>query len=87
MRIPIIIESKHWVNTVTGQTASPYGAVPYTDQDKVQWELVTRGFTFKYPDGTIGCGRQPFKTLDEAAQALEHLKAHYQAYERAVNED
>lgn len=65
----IVIESKCWRH-VSGRTASIYGAAPWTDPaDKPNWSIQTRGWTIKNPDGTIGCGRPPCKTFEEA-QAL-----------------
>ena len=70
-----IIESKKWVNTVTGNTASIYGAVPYTnDTDKANWSLECVGYTIRNNDtGTVGLGRKPFKTMYEAVEHLRKL--------------
>ena len=62
-----IIESKHWKHT-SGRTASIYGAVPYyNDHDAKEWEIVSCGFTVRnLKTGTVGIGRPPFKTIEEA---------------------
>jgi hypothetical protein len=68
-----IVESKKWVNTITGATASIYGSVPYlSDNEKINWEIVTVGYTIRNNDtGAVGLGRKPFKTMYEA---VEHLR-------------
>jgi hypothetical protein len=64
-----VIPHKHWRH-VSGRTASIYGASPWTSQaDKPNWTLVERGYTTLNPDGTVGCGRPPCATIEEA-QAL-----------------
>lgn len=70
-----IIESKNWVNTITGQTASIYGSVPYTnDTDKTNWVIEVVGYTIRNNDtGTVGLGRKPFKTMYEATEQLRKL--------------
>lgn len=61
-----VIPHRVWRNTRTERTASMYGAVPYGENDKHEWELVTVGWTVKHPDGTTGVGRFAFQTKDEA---------------------
>lgn len=74
MKIIEVIESKHWVNKVNGRTASIYGAVPYVNEtDKSNWEVVKRGYTWRLDNGTIGLGRQPVKTLDEALEIMNNF--------------
>ena len=64
-----IIESKQWQCT-DGRTASIYGACPYvSDADKANWTIKAVGFTVRnMKTGTVGIGRKPFATFDEAAQ-------------------
>lgn len=53
----------------TGRTASIFGAVPYlSEQQKINegWKVVETGFVPMWRDGTVGGGRVPHKTLDEA---------------------
>jgi len=71
MRIIEVIESKHWVNRETGQTASIYGSVPWTGNgDKSNWHLESRGWTWRLDNGTVGLGRQPVKTYQEALDIM-----------------
>ena len=75
-RIIDVIESKHWRNTKTGQTASIYGAVPYCSaREKENWIIEKRGYTWKNANGTIGIGRQPAKTYKEAVAVMEKINA------------
>ena len=72
MKILEVIESKHWVNNSTGATASIYGAVPWTtEKEKAQWKIETRGYTWRLSNGTIGLGRVPAKTMNEALEVME----------------
>lgn len=74
MKVIEIVESKHWKNLVTGQTASPYGACPWvSDSDKRNWKLVVRGYTWKNSNGTVGLGRQPAKTYEEAVEVMNNV--------------
>lgn len=74
MRVEKIIESKHWKNKMTGETASIYGAVPYwNDAKKNQWSIETRGYTWKLDNGTIGLGRKPVKTYAEAKEVMNKI--------------
>jgi hypothetical protein len=69
-----VIESKHWKHKDTGATASLYGAVPWSGSPgdkKEDWKLESVGWTIQWEDGTIGIGRQPFKTKEEAEDFLE----------------
>lgn len=71
MKIIEIVESKHWLNTKTGNTASIYGAVPWTSEfTKQDWKLVSRGFTWRLDNGTTGLGRHPVKTMREALDIM-----------------
>jgi hypothetical protein len=64
-----IIESKQWQCT-DGRTASIYGSCPYvSDADKANWSMKTVGYTLlNLRTGTVGIGRKPFATFEEAAQ-------------------
>jgi hypothetical protein len=72
MRIKKVIDAKKWVNKKTGQTASIYGAVPYSN-DEHDWEIKHCGFTWEMDDGTIGFGRQPVKTELEANEIMRKI--------------
>lgn len=65
MRIVEVIESRVWVNSRTGATASIYGALPYIG-DGAEWSIVADGWTWAMDNNTIGCGRVPAKTRAEA---------------------
>ena len=71
MKIVEVIPSRVWVNATTGATASLYGAVPWTsDAEKTSWEIQARGFTWRLSNGTIGLGRQPTATREEAETVM-----------------
>ena len=64
-----IIEAKRWQHK-DGRTASIYGAVPYYSNND-GWEVVTVGYTLQNNStGTVGIGRKPFKTLEEAQEYI-----------------
>lgn len=74
MKILKVIPVKRWFNKITLQTASMHGSVPWTSNaEKMEWELVTVGFTWRLDNGTIGLGRVPAKTLSEANQIMEEF--------------
>ena len=76
-----IIESRRWKNARTGATASIYGAVPWTRQgDRDDWEVETVGYTIQWEDGTIGIGRAPFPTREEAEAWLERDRTRRAGY-------
>lgn len=66
-----VVASKVWLNAVTGQKVSPYGAIPWTsDAEKTQWKLVNQGWAiYDSFSNTYGCGRPPFEN-EQDAQAL-----------------
>lgn len=63
-----VIESKRWVNKMTGATASIYGASPWVRaSDKPNWSVETVGWTVEdTKEGTVGIGRPPWKSKSEA---------------------
>lgn len=69
MRAPTgYVQAMRW-QSANGQTASVYGAVPYYSQEqKIQegWEIVKSGWIPEWSDGTVGAGRPPHATLEEA---------------------
>ena len=66
MRVLEVIEAKHWRHT-SGRTASIYGAVPYyTDAQRGEWAIETKGFTWRMSNGTVGLLRPAAKTRAEA---------------------
>jgi len=77
-RVLNIIESKKWVNSETGATASIYGSLPYwTEAEGKKWKIVTSGYTWQLNDGTIGLGRIPAKTYEEAVEVMNSINNRY----------
>ncbi len=69
-----VIPAKRWENRRTGATASVYGAVPWTGgagNRQEDWEMVEKGWTISWPDGTVGIGRTPFESKDAAEKWTE----------------
>ena len=66
-----IVESKRWVSN-DGRTASVFGAVPWlSDSEREQWRVQVVGFTVQHKrTGTVGIGRKPWDTLQEAESWL-----------------
>lgn len=76
MKVLEVIESKRWRNTKTNATASLYGACPWTsDADKQAWVLEVVGWTWRNADGTIGLGRVPAKTREEALDVMARINS------------
>jgi hypothetical protein len=71
-----VIESKVWKRD-DGATASIYGAVPWTaSSEEKRWKMVTRGYTVRdNVSGTVGVGRQPWKTREEAQAWIDKQEA------------
>jgi hypothetical protein len=68
-----VIEARQWrhtgnaANPATNRTASPYGSAPWvSENDRSAWTLEVTGYTIQHPDGTIGLGRPPFASKEEA---------------------
>lgn len=78
MKIIEIIESKVWNHKISGLNVSPYGATPWvTESDRDNWELVTRGYTWRLANGTVGLGRVPAKTREEAEDVMAKYNARF----------
>lgn len=76
MRILAVIPARHWVNLRNGRTASVYGALPYTSNaEKADWEVQENGWTWQNDNGTIGLGRVPAKTREEAEEVMRKNNA------------
>jgi hypothetical protein len=76
MKVLEVIPAKKWKNKVTGQTASLYGAVPYTTTAEAEgWEVITVGWTWRNSNGTIGLGRVPAATYEEAVEVMNKVNA------------
>lgn len=70
-----VIPSRRWRHS-SGRTASLYGASPWTSQaDRANWQIEESGFTIQNPDGTIGCGKPPSATREEAQALADRLNA------------
>lgn len=77
MRVIEVIESRRWKGP-NGRTASLYGACPWTsDAEKSQWTLETVGWTWRMSNGTIGLGRVPAKTYEEAVAIMDAVNARH----------
>lgn len=63
----VVVVQWYWANRKTGALASIQGAAPV--EDKADWE-VRSGFSVQWMDGSVGCGRAPFATREEAADFL-----------------
>ncbi len=79
-----VIESRVWRRD-DGRTASIYGALPYHGEaEKAHWTIVSRGWTIRdNNDNTVGLGRVPFKTIEEAQEYCQRLNDRY--YQRHDN--
>jgi hypothetical protein len=78
MRVTKVIEAKHWKNKITGATASIYGAVPYmTTAEAEGWEIVSCGWTWENSNGTVGLGRVPAKTYEEAVTVMNRINGKF----------
>lgn len=71
-----IIPNTAWVHTPTGKKASIYGAAPWGfGPNPGTWEVVTTGYTWERVsyrgNVTVGLGRVPAKTYEEAVEVAE----------------
>lgn len=67
------IPRQFWQHS-SGRTASLYGSVPWVSAaDKAEWTVVTKGWTVKWPDGTIGTPK-PFATKEDAEAFIAGTK-------------
>lgn len=75
-----VIPSKTWVHS-SGRKASIYGACPWTSEtDRPNWQVVSDGFTIRdNRTNTVGMGRPPFKTAEEARVQINEWAAVYGA--------
>jgi hypothetical protein len=71
-----VVEARQWRHR-SGRTASVYGSTPWlSESDRSSWDLEVVGYTVKHPDGTVGLGRPPFASKDEA-QAWIDANPHF----------
>jgi hypothetical protein len=76
-RITEVIPARRWRHR-NGSTASIYGAVPWTGapgNTQSDWEMETSGWTWVNRDGTIGLGRVPAATREEAEEVMRRVNA------------
>jgi hypothetical protein len=78
-----VIESKVWQRD-DGATASIYGSLRWvSESEKPRWTMVTRGYTVRDNErGTVGIGRQPWKTREEAQAWVEKETARLEEVRR-----
>jgi hypothetical protein len=76
-RVLEVIPARRWRHK-SGRTASPYGALPWTGapgNTKADWTMETSGWTWANADGTIGLGRVPAATREEAEAIMDRVNA------------
>lgn len=67
-----IIEARIHRHIATGRTASIYGAVPWrSNAERAEWEIVSNGFSFRRPDGTVFRNRYHATREDAQRQIWE----------------
>ncbi len=72
-----VIPSRLWVSK-DGRTASVYGSLPWTGRPgdrKEDWEMKEVGWTWENADGTVGLGRVPARTREEAEEVMARVNA------------
>jgi hypothetical protein len=78
MRVLKVIPSRKLRNKVDGRIASPYGAHPATGapgNNYSDWEMITVGWTWLNSNGTIGLGRAPAETREEAEAIMTRINS------------
>jgi len=76
MRVIEVIPARRWRNIKTGMSASLYGAVPWTSNAaKDDWQIEESGWTWRNANGTIGLGRAPAATRQEALDVMARVNA------------
>lgn len=82
-----VIEARIWSNSKTNRVASIYGAVPWTSNtEREDWKLIQIGFTWRTSSGTVGIGRQPCATREEAEQVMNQINAEYEERVRLLRD-
>jgi len=77
MKIANVTPARVWKHK-SGRTASIYGACPwYNEAQKAEWTLVQVGWTWELSNGTVGLGRVPAKTLEEAEAVMATFNARF----------
>ncbi len=67
-----IIPYRYYKDPTNGRTFSLFTS--WKTPDAV---IVEKGFTIKWPDGTYGCGRPPFATVEEAKAYLTKVPKNF----------
>jgi len=77
MKITEVTEARFWFNKATGATASLYGSTPWSGdaREKSEWEIRVGGWTWRLDNGTVGCGRRPAATRDEAEAFMREFNS------------
>lgn len=79
-----VIEARQWRGQM-GRTASVYGANPWTcESDRKLWALARVGWTWECSDGTVGLGRAPVATREEAQAIMDRVNARRDTLEGSV---
>ena len=76
-RVVEVIPARVWRHR-NGATASPYGSIPWTGapgNQKEDWTLETVGWTWRNANGTIGLGRRPAATREEAEEVMHKVNS------------
>lgn len=75
MKIIDVIPSRMWRHK-SGRTASLYGSVPWVSEaEKADWTIETIGWTWSNDNGTVGLGRPPAGTREEALEIMRAYNA------------
>jgi len=78
MKVTKVIPSRVWNHIPSGSKASIYGACPWTmESDKKNWEVVQQGWTWQNSNGTVGLGRRPAATYEEALEVMDKVNGRF----------
>ncbi len=72
MKVLEVIPARFWKHR-SGRCASIYGALPWTGAPgnaREDWTMEERGWTWSNSNGTIGLGRVPAATREEAEEVM-----------------
>jgi hypothetical protein len=67
-----IIPYRYYRDPVSGRSFSLFSS--WMPEGSV---LVEQGFTIRWPDGTQGCGRKPFASVEEAEAYLKKMPKNF----------
>lgn len=80
MRVIEVIPSRRWRHR-SGRTASIYGALPWTGargNTEADWQMEESGWTWRNDNGTIGLGRPPADTREEAEAVMRRINTRHE---------